>query len=110
MKVVGERVLVEQILTKKQSKIILSEADKKNKEMGFDAKFTVLQLGSKCPKGEDEIQVGDNPIFSKNVTFEGVKVIEEKKEGGQLVKSVAHVIVHYEDILGADNEQVDITE
>ena len=107
MKVVGERVLVEQILTKKQSKIILSGADK-NKEMGFDAKFTVLQLGSKCPKGEGEIQVGDNPIFSKNVTFEGVKVIEEKKEGGQLVKSVAHVIVHYEDILGADNEQESI--
>ena len=42
MKVVGERVLVEQILTKKQSKIILPGADK-NKEMGFDAKFTVLQ-------------------------------------------------------------------
>ena len=105
MKVVGERVLVEQILTKKQSKIILPGADK-NKEMGFDAKFTVLQLGSKCPKGEGEIQVGDNPIFSKNVTFEGVKVIEEKKEAGQLVKSVAHVIVHYEDILGAENEQV----
>ena len=107
MKVVGERVLVEQILTKKQSKIILTGADK-NKEMGFDAKFTVLQLGSKCPKGEGEIQVGDNPIFSKNVTFEGVKVIEEKKEGSQLVKSVAHVIVHYEDILGADNEQESI--
>ena len=107
MKVVGERVLVEQILTKKQSKIILPGVDK-NKEMGFDAKFTVLQLGSKCPKGEGEIQVGDNPIFSKNVTFEGVKVIEEKKEGGQLVKSVAHVIVHYEDILGADNEQESI--
>ena len=109
MKVVGERVLVEQILTKKQSKIILTESDRnKNKEMGFDAKFTVLQLGNKCPKGEGEIQVGDNPIFSKNVTFEGVKVIEEKKEAGQLVKSVAHVIVHYEDILGADNEQESI--
>ena len=107
MKVVGERVLVEQILTKKQSKIILPGGDK-NKEMGFDAKFTVLQLGSKCPRGEGEIQVGDNPIFSKNVTFEGVKVIEEKKEAGQLVKSVAHVIVHYEDILGADNEQESI--
>ena len=107
MKVVGERVLVEQILTKKQSKIILPRADK-TKEMGFDAKFTILQLGNKCPKGEGEIQVGDNPIFSKNVTFEGVKVIEEKKEAGQLVKSVAHVIVHYEDILGADNEQESI--
>ena len=105
MKVVGERVLVAQILTKKQSKIILPGAAK-NKELGFDAKLTVLQLGNKCPQGEGEIQVGDNPIFSKNVTFEGVKVIEEKKEAGQLVKSVAHVIVHYEDILGADNEQV----
>ena len=105
MKVVGERVLVEQILTKKQSSLIITGSDK---NMGFDAKFTVLQLGSKCPKGEGEIQVGDNPIFSKNVTFEGVKVIEEKKEAGQLVKSVAHVIVHYEDILGADNEQESI--
>ena len=102
MKVVGERVLVEQILTKKKSSLIITGSDK---NMGFDAKFTVLQLGNKCPKGEGEIQVGDNPIFSKNVTFEGVKVIEEKKEAGQLVKSVAHVIVHYEDILGADNEQ-----
>ena len=40
------------------------------------------------------------------VEEEIIPIIEEKKEAGQLVKSVAHVIVHYEDILGADNEQV----
>jgi hypothetical protein len=100
MKVVGERVLVEQILTKKESKIILPGSQ--NKDSGYDAKFTVLQLGAKCPTGEGEIQLGEHPIFSKNVTFEGVKVIEETKVGNEIVKSVAHVVVHYEDIIGAE--------
>ena len=98
MKVVGERVLIEQVLTKKQSKIILP--GKENKDAGFDAKFTVLQLGARCPQGE--IEIGDSPIFSKNVTFEGVKVIDEVKVGTEIVKSVAQVIVHYEDIIGAE--------
>lgn len=94
MKVVGRRVLVEQTMTKKQTKIILP--GKTSSEDQYDITFVVLQLGEDCPK--DIINVGDIPIFTKHINFEGVKMIEEEKD----VKRTLHTIVYYDDIIGVE--------
>jgi hypothetical protein len=95
MKVLGKKVLIEQTMTKKESKIILMNKDKKDEET-FDTTFKVIQMGSECPVGE--VAVGDTPIFSKYVDFHGAKVIEEVKDK----KVIIHTIVHFEDIIGIE--------
>ena len=94
MKVIGKRVLIEQTLTKKQTKIILS--GKSAPEETFDITFKVLQLGEECP--QDVINVGDVPIFAKHVDFHGAKVVEELKD----VKTILHTIVYYDEIIGVE--------
>lgn len=94
MKVIGRRVLVEQTMTKKQTKIILT--GKSAPEETFDITFKVLQLGEECPEGI--INIGDVPIFTKHVDFHGAKIIEEVKD----VKTVLHTIVFYDEIIGVE--------
>ena len=98
MKVLGRRVLVEQVMVEKKSSIIIPEAQKKSgkPEDNYEVTFTIIQVGDECPEGN--INVGDKPIFGKYVDFNGVKVVEKSKE-----KEVLHVIVGYDDIIGIDD-------
>jgi hypothetical protein len=100
MKIIGKRVLVEQYSVKSESKIILSE---KSKEQGLKVTFKVLQLGNECPRGLDHVQVGDIPIFSESVTFDGFKMIEvDKAPNGEVLKATAHTVVWYDDIIATE--------
>lgn len=100
MKIIGKRVLVEQTSVKKDSKIILTE---KSKEQGIAVTFKVLQLGNECPVGEGHVEVGDIPVFSESVTFDGFKMITtEKAPNGEVLKAVAHTVVWYDDIIATE--------
>ena len=100
MKIIGKRVLIEQYSVKNESKIILSE---KSKEQGLKVTFRVLQMGNECPEGEGHVQVGDVPIFSESVTFDGFKMIEvEKAPNGEVLKATAHTVVWYDDIIATE--------
>lgn len=102
MKIIGKRVLVEQTSIKKESKIILTD---KNKEQGIAVSFKVLQLGNECPVGEGHVKVGDIPIFSEHVTFDGFKMIKaDKAPNGEVLNAIAHTIVWYDDILATEND------
>ena len=96
MKVLGKRVLIEQKMKEKKSGLILpdnaSDSDK------FDFKFKILQVGDECPEGR--INIGDTPVFSQYVQFQGTKLIE-KNDKGMLI----HVIVPYDDIIAIDNKE-----
>jgi len=99
MKVLGNRVLVEQKMVSKKSQLLLPDtvSDKEK----FDFYFTVLQVGPGCPTDEaDRIEVGDTPVFSQYVNFQGTKLIH-KDDAGMIV----HVIVVYDDIIAIDNDQ-----
>ena len=100
MKIIGKRVLVEQLSVKKESKIILSE---KSKEQGLSVTFKVLQLGNECPTGPGHVEIGDVPIFSESVTFDGFKMIDmEKAPNGEVLKAKAHTVVWYDDIIATE--------
>ena len=102
MKIIGNRVLVEQTSVKKESKIILTD---KSKEQGLEITFKVIQLGNECPVGDGHVKVGDIPIFSEHVTFSGHKTITvDKKPNGEVIKLIAHTIVYYEDIIATEND------
>ena len=98
MKVLGRRVLVEQVMVEKKSSIIIPESQKKTgkPEDNYEVTFSIIQIGNDVPEGL--IEVGDKPIFGKYVDFNGVKVIEKSKE-----KEVLHVIVGFDDIIGIDD-------
>ena len=66
MKIIGNRILVEQTSTKNESLIIMTE---KNKGSDLIITFKVLQLGNECPVGDGYVKVGDVPIFSEHVTL-----------------------------------------
>jgi hypothetical protein len=102
MKIIGKRVLVEQTSIKKDTKIILTE---KSKEQNLTVTFKVLQMGNECPTGEGHVQVGDVPIFSEHVTFDGFKMIEvDKAPNGEVLKATAHTVVWYDDIIATEND------
>lgn len=102
MKIIGKRVLIEQTSVKKESKIILTD---KNKEQGISVSFKVLQLGNECPTGVGHVQVGDIPVFSENVTFDGFKMLKTEKEAnGEIKLAVAQTIVWYDDIIATEND------
>jgi hypothetical protein len=100
MKIIGKRVLIEQTSIKNESLIIMTE---KNKGSDLVITFKVLQLGSECPEGKKEVEVGDTPIFSEHVTFSGHKTIDvTKAPNGEVTKLVAHTIVYYDDIIATE--------
>lgn len=102
MKIIGNRVLVEQTSLKKETKIIMTE---KNKGSDLIITFKVLQLGNECPTGEGYVKVGDIPIFSESVSFSGHKTISvEKAPNGEVLKLIAHTIVYYDDIIATEND------
>ena len=93
MKVLGKRVLVEQKMTKKESKIIMAESASDNQK--FDIEFKIVQLGKDV---DADIKIGDKPIFGQHTQFEGIKVLEKDDKG-----MTANVIVHQDDIIGIDD-------
>jgi hypothetical protein len=102
MKIIGNRVLVEQTSIKSESLIIMTE---KNKGNDLVITFKVLQLGNECPTTEGHVKVGDIPIFSEHVTFSGHKTIDvTKAPNGEVTKLVAHTIVYYDDIIATEND------
>lgn len=96
MKLFKNYVLVEQTMTSKESKIILTAS--KDESEKFDYTSKVVDKGPNCTL---PLEVGDQPIFSQHALFQGMKVIEKTKK-----KMVTHVIVHEDDIIAVDNEQI----
>jgi len=94
MKVVGKRLLIEQTIIKKENKIHRLE---KSKEENFETTFKILQIGNDCPQDEGVV-VGATPIFDKNVTFNGAKIITNTPK-----ETILHTIVYYDDLIGIDD-------
>lgn len=92
--VLDQFVLVKQILLKKKGAII-RDASQDDKEK-FDIYFQILQIGNKC---EREIKIGDRPIFSEYVKFNGLKVLDRNNNG-----TISIIIVHEGDIIAIDND------
>lgn len=94
MKVLGQHVLIEQQLIEKKSAII--KANGSSQELKYDVTFKVIQVGKDVK--EKAIMPGVKPIFRNHVQFEGIKVVEKKKE-----KEILHVLVHEGDIIALDD-------
>ena len=103
MKVFGNRVLIEQIVEEKVSTILLPGG--KNAQAQTKVSFKVLQVGFDVDP-INGVQAGDIPIFGKHVDFHGVKVIHSEKTESHS-REVLHVIAYAEDILGADDPEVE---
>ena len=95
MKVLGNRILVEQVMTRK-SKIIQANV-KRDAEENFDITRVVLQVGPDVPPGT--IEVGDIPIFGKYAEPTSVKIFEKSGEG---VKAL--LVMEYENIVAIDDD------
>lgn len=94
MKVLGARVLIEEVMTKKTSAII--RIDNKDPST-FEVEVKVIMLGGGCPK-DAEVKVGDSPILEKFTDTDTRKIISSTKN-----KIVSQFIVHYENIAGIDD-------
>lgn len=92
VRVLDQFVLVEQKMKKKNTKIITDAAA--NDKDRFDYSFIVVQKGKLC---ERDINLGECPVFSEYVKFNGVRVIERNEAG-----MVSVVIVHENDIIACD--------
>lgn len=97
-KVLGNRVLVEQTMTKKVSKIVLTKDQQANPD-NFEIERKVIMLGDEVEPGK--IEVGDIPVFGKYATEDSIKIISKDDE-----KMVAHLVMHVENIVGID--EIDI--
>ena len=95
MKVLGEYVLVEQTDTKKKTLIHLPGASEKQ---GYTTAFKVMEIGSGVPK-DYGLEVGDQPIFNNDVTFQGMKVTSPKEEKNVMT---ALTMIHYMDIIAKE--------
>ena len=98
MKVLGNRILVEQTMTKKKSALVALNA-KKDSEENFDVKRVVIQVGPEVPS--DVIKVGDIPIFGKYADPAAIKILN-KDDNGML----AHLVMEYENIVALDDDVV----
>jgi hypothetical protein len=94
IQVLADYVLVKQVMKKKRTHIITDAAT--NDKDKFDFSFEIVQMGDECKR---KIKVGDNPIFSEYVRFQGLKVITKTES---LMVSI--VVVHENDIIAIDNE------
>jgi co-chaperonin GroES (HSP10) len=95
VKPLGNRVLVEQVMIKKQS-LIIKPGNAGEQASEFDIYFKVLALGESVPENS-QLNVGDIPIFAKYVDLGTMKIIEKTEKG-----LMSHIIVHYDDIAGID--------
>lgn len=98
MKVLGNRVLVEQIMTKKKSALVSLNA-KKDSEENFDIKKIIIGLGPDVDT--DRIAIGDIPIFGKYAEPAAIKVLS--KDDNEVK---AHLIMDYDNIVGIEEDIV----
>jgi hypothetical protein len=99
MRVLDQYVLVEQIMVKKDSMIILDKA--KNESEKFNFTHKVIAKGSECKR---DIRIGDEPIFTKYApqNFVLARVIEKTD-----TRMVNHIIVHENDIIAIHDPETD---
>lgn len=86
-------VLVEQIATKKDTKIILDNV--KDDKAKYDYEITIKQVGPDIPE-DSPIKPGKEPVFTKHVQFLSTRVIEMAEDQS---RSVMEFIVHKDDII-----------
>lgn len=96
MKVLGEYVLVQQTDTKKESSILLP--GKSERTDGYTTTFKIEQIGAAVPENYG-IKVGDVPVFSNHVQFNGMNVTSPIKEKKVMT---ALTMIHYLDIIAVE--------
>lgn len=97
-KVLGNRVLVEQIMTKKKSSLVLTP-DQKTDPDNFEIERKVIMLGDEVEEGK--IAIGDIPVFGKYGEADSIKIISKDDN-----KMISHLVMHVENIVGL--EELDI--
>lgn len=98
MKVLHANVLVEETLTKKDSKVIISLDEKPDNETVYTPTFKILDFG---PEVDSEIGLkkGDVPCFASWGTPVFVKIVEGKPGDAKLVR---HAIYDVKSIVAID--------
>lgn len=97
MKVLGKSVLIEQILTKKDSPILHIE-EKPEDDMVYESEMKVLEIGPECP--ESPLAVGDVPMIAKWAEPSALKAIEGKPGDYKLIR---HLVYSFESVVAIDN-------
>ena len=97
-KILGNRVLIEQIMTKKESNLILTAKQKEDTE-NFEIERKVIMVGRGVNK--EEIEVGDIPVFGKYAVEDSIKIISKTED-----VLVAHLVMHVDNIVGIDNLEI----
>lgn len=95
-KVLGNRVLIEQIMTKKESSLLLTDKQKQDTQ-NFDIERKIIMLGDEVTT----VDLGDIPIFSKYGEPEAVMIISKDDD-----KMVSHIIMSVEDIVGLEEIEI----
>lgn len=93
-KVLGNRVLVEQIMTKKNSKLLLTPDQQTNPDH-FDIERKIIMIGDEV--AANRLEIGDIPVFSKYGEADSIKIISKTDE-----KMISHLVMHVENIVGLD--------
>jgi len=95
MKIHGERVLIEQIMTKKKSFIL--KPDSHVNEDDFDISLKILQLGDRCDK--QRFKVGDVPILDKFAEADAIVWVEDSEDKNS---RKMHIIMNCGRIVGTE--------
>lgn len=89
MKVLGQRVLLEQVAVRKKSAIhVLGE--KSNPDI-FDITFKIIGMGNGVPLGI--LQIGDQVVLDIHCSPNPIKEVSKTND-----KTVYHLITHFENI------------
>ena len=94
-KVLGNRVLVEEIITSEESVLILTDEQKKdNDKVTIERK--ILMLGDEVAQGR--LEIGDIPVFSKYAMPDSVKVVTKSEK-----RLEVQIVMHVDNIVGLDD-------
>lgn len=91
----GNRVLLEQVMLKKETKVILP-GDRQD-ESQFNIYFRIAKLGEGVPENSP-LKVGDIPVLAKYVDLGTMKIIEKNDKG-----MYSLIVVHYDDIAAVED-------
>lgn len=97
-RILGNRVLIEQIMTKKESSLILTAKQKEDTE-NFEIERKVIMVG--LGVNEQEIEVGDIPVFGKYAVEDSIKIVSKTDD-----VLVAHLVMNVDNIVGIDNLEI----
>lgn len=97
-RILGNRVLIEQIMTKKESNLILTAKQKEDTE-NFETERKVIMVGLGVNK--EEIEVGDIPVFGKYAVEDSIKIVSKTDD-----VLVAHLVMNVDNIVGIDNLEI----